>query len=151
VLQRIAAGLAVISTAAGYFTNAGAAIDLEGDPLSPGNVFPRIALAEDTSEVTNSTLQTSGLAISTPLKIVVEGYVPVGADNAEQLAHRLKWDLTCALARLTTASFDGIDGARVAKFEITGDRPTLRKPDGVAFVVVQVRATATLATYFPPA
>jgi hypothetical protein len=150
VLQRLATALAAISVANGYFTNAGASVDLEGDPLSPGNAFPRIAVAEETSEVTNSTLQSTGLAINTPLKIVVEGYVALG-DEAERMAHRLKWDIACALASVTVATFDEIDGGRVAKFEIVGDRPTLRRPDGVAFIVVQVRATVTLTTYFPPA
>jgi hypothetical protein len=151
ILQRIASVLATITTAGGYFNEVGAdRIDLEKDPLDPSSGFPRIALAEDTSAVTSSALSADGLAVTTPLFAVAEGYVELG-DNQEQQAHRLKWDMTRALAQIRRETFAAIEGASVSKFEIVGDRPTLRRPDGINFIVVQVRATVTVTTYFPPA
>lgn len=150
ILQRIAAALGAITVAGGYFTDAGNHVDLERDPLSAGNVFPRIALAEDTSEVTSSTLTTNGVSVMTPMKVIAEGYIALTTESAEQLAQRVKFDMTRALAQIRSSNFEGIEGATVSRFEIIGDRPTLRRPDGINFIVVQVRATVTFTAYFPP-
>jgi hypothetical protein len=147
ILQIVATRLAAISVANGYYTEAGATVDTERVALDEADTFPRIALAEETM----STLAQTTAAINSAMVLCAEGYIPVGVDDAEYQAHRLKADITRALGRIKSSDFEGIENVRVTLFEVKGDRPTLRSPEGVAFIVVQVRATVTFAEYIPPA
>lgn len=150
ILQRIAAKLAAIAVAGGYFTDAGVRVDLERINLTEADTFPRIALAEDSSTVNAQTYSSTGVALMMPMVVLIEGYLAADDDDAERQAHRLKYDISHALTCVRASDFAGIEGAIVSKFEATGDRPTLRRPDGLSFVVVQVRATVTFSTFFPP-
>jgi len=149
VLQRIALKLGLILIANGYFTDAGAHIDLERPVPEENETFPRIALAEESSAVTNSALTSDGLAVTTSMQVVAEGYALIDGDDAEQVGHRMKLDITNAFGRIRAKDFEGIEGAQISKFEVSGDRPTFRQPDGLPFIVVQVRATVTMTTYIP--
>ena len=148
ILDRIAAKLAAIRVADGWFTDAGAHVDLERiDYNEEGDwPMPRICLVEDSRTVTAQ----SGGALNNSMDIVAEGYVRINSARPERLALRLKHDLTHGLASVRASDLQDIAGAAVTKVEVAGDFPTLRPSEPSLYVIAQARITVTFVTY-PPA
>lgn len=134
-LDVIAARVAAISTANGYYTNAGAIVDREQKQLAEDTVFPRLMVFEESySPNTSRTDAATGEQIA-----VVEGAIAADADSAELTAHRLRADMVRSLLGLARQNFDAIESGGVLKVEITGERDITRRPEGMAILVVQVR------------
>ncbi|MEO7362123.1 MAG: hypothetical protein ABI120_17470 [Gemmatimonadaceae bacterium] len=145
IMEKLRVALELISPANGFYT--APSITTELPALNDRDAYPVVLLTEESSPVESHTIS----AVKVSHRVVAEGYIPANYKNAMFIAAQLKWDLTQAFMRVKSSTLNPLESGTVATFEITGDRPTLRRPDGMNYIIVQVRAVVTYSEFVPGA
>lgn len=121
----------------GYFFDWRALLEPEQYDLDdPRDAFDPVAFVCEDDDVTDKTFNSGD---ASTINIVIESYIPVGLNNAQFLAHRARSDLKKCIPRKTGGNLP--KGAHSLQ---TVSALVLQKPQGLAFVVVQVRLRVSL-------
>ncbi len=148
IIDRIAACVAGATIANGYLTDVGLRVDRQAiDYMDRDFEFPRVCVLEEGSRITSQ----SGPSLSNTMDVVAEGYVLAGAEDSEQAAQRVKYDLAHALSRLRSSDMQDIGRAAVKTIEVGGELRTVRPAEASQYIVVQAVITVTYVSYPPPA
>lgn len=134
ILQTLGGRLQRITKAAGYHTDAGNQVQYEHREFSEDDTFPQIVVVLEEAPIDTSV---GSSAYGSTLTVVAEAYVHVSLSDAQYLAHGVMEDISRAWAGMTRDELQD-----VTRFELTGERTILQRPEGLAYVVVQVRAQA---------
>lgn len=144
ILLAIAARLATISSANGYYTEvAGAGIE----PLAfdSSDNYPQIVVREETSAISDS--KASGFQDT---KVVsMTGYYEFSPGTVASRGFKLRDDITNCAAQFKQADFKDADGVpMISTIALTGVREIKNSDENADFVEVVVRVQVTYRKFF---
>lgn len=136
ILTTIGNKLADITPANGYHTDAGSRIQYEHEEFGADDTYPQIVVTLEEPAIDEA--KSNGYRST--LTIVAEAYIHITLADAQLKAHQVMEDITRAWARLKRSDLSGIE---IRQFELAGERRILQRPEGLDFIVVQVRSEVT--------
>jgi hypothetical protein len=142
--------LSVISTGAGYNTNAGANVGIE--PISydgKSKTFVAITVREDQASVVIK--NTNRQIFQEVTTYAIEGYIYAAKAGAMRAAFGLRDDITVALMRVNSNTFkNGVGSPFATDFSINGKREVIPAPDDLPLMRVVGRVDITYSQVVTP-
>jgi hypothetical protein len=144
-VQRIAALLATITVANGYYTDLGAnaaRINVDGSQVIDDQSSPWLVVSTESLAVDES--GSGKNMLSSQMDVLVECLVPVASGNASELAHRARADIVRALRAGALGAVEGIGKFTVGEASIDSGNTGI----GTQVVVASVSVTARIVERF---